>query len=97
MVGATVVCSILHNPPTRRVGGAFCTTTICGVFPWWSRRALAAGPSVLPRAGTLLLLPIQLVEYFFVPRVEISILLIAAALSLGTLDCVSLVSRSCWS
>ena len=36
--GATVVCSILHNPPTRRVGGAFCTTTICGVFPWWSRR-----------------------------------------------------------
>ena len=37
--GPTVVCSILHNPPTRRVGGAFCTTTICGsVFPWWSRR-----------------------------------------------------------
>ena len=51
-----------------------------------------------------MLLLVQLAEYLLVPRVELSILLItaaapsasAAALSLGTLDCVSLVSRSCW-
>ena len=51
-----------------------------------------------------MLLLIQLVEYLLVPRVELSILRLrlralsasAAALSLGALDCVSLVSRSCW-
>ena len=90
--GPTVVCSIFHNPPTRRKGAASCTTTTCGsVFPWWSRRR------------SLLLLLVQMVEYLLVPRVELSILRLrlralsasAAALSLGALDCVSLVSRSC--
>ena len=73
---ATVVCSIFHNPPTRRKGAASCTTTICGsVYPWWSRRRL------------LLLLLVQLVEYLLVPRVELSILLIAAASPLGQRGC----------
>ena len=64
----------------------------------------ARGRTEGPAASTLLLLLIQLVEYFLVPRVELSILRLrlralsasAAALSLGALDCVSLVSRSCW-
>ena len=98
-----MVCSILHSPPTRRKGAASCTTTICGsVFPLVVTQALG-GRTEGPAPSTLLLLLIQLVEYLLVPRVELSILRLrlralsasAAALSLGALDCVSLVSRSC--
>ena len=74
---ATVVCSILLNPPTRRVGAASCITTICG------ERA----PLVVTQPRTLLLLLVQLVEYLLVPRVELSILLIAAASPLGQRGC----------
>ena len=83
---ATVVCSIFHNyprdvwarPPEPPRSAGACSP---------GGHAGARGRTEGPATSTLLLLLIQLVEYLLVPRVELSILLLAAAGPLGQRGC----------
>ena len=84
--GPTVVCSILHNPPhDARVRPPAPPRSAGACSP--GGHAGARGRTEGPATSTLLLLLIQLVEYLLVPRVELSILLIAAAGPLGQRGC----------